>query len=129
MFTGIASGDQDKIRKVAELTFANKLIQDTAGLKVSYQPPGDDALDKVYLVDKLFIKGVNAIRSENDTNADYVAEKSLEAVGIRNYIHKFHLGLQPYYFKLHNEKELALLSDEEAKKNPEDFYLRGMSLK
>jgi hypothetical protein len=23
----------------------------------------------------------------------------LEALGIRQYIHKFHLGLQPYYFK------------------------------
>jgi len=112
MFTGIASHDHEAIKKVAEATFAKRLISETTGLKISYTKPSDDALDKVYLIDKMFIKGVNAVRSENDTNADYIAENSLESIGIRNYIHKFHLGLQPYYFKLQYENELAMMNDE-----------------
>lgn len=44
-------------------------------------------------MDKLFVKGVSADRSKNDTNLDYVQNKEMEALGIRQYIHKYHLGL------------------------------------
>ena len=100
---------------VAELGFANRIINETQGIEFDYEPPSDDAIDNVYLADKIFIKGVNATRSENDTNADYIVEKSLETIGIRNYIHKYHIGLQPYYFKLKNEDQLNLLTSELAK--------------
>lgn len=81
------------IRKNVEAGFAERLIKETRDLNLKYLPPSDDAIDKVYLHDKIFIKGINAVRSENDTNADYIADKHLENIGIRSYIHKYHLGL------------------------------------
>ena len=78
---------------MAELGFANRIIEETNNIKLKYTPPSDDAINKVFLHDKIFIKGINAIRSENDTNADYIAEKTEESIGIRKYVHKYHLGL------------------------------------
>jgi hypothetical protein len=129
MFTGIANGDQESIRRVAELGFANRIIEETSNVKLKYTPPSDEAINKVYLHDKIFIKGVNAIRSENDTNADYVAQKDEESIGLRKYVHKYHLGLQPYYFKLKNLDDLKMQTDENAEKDPDAYYTRHMGLK
>jgi hypothetical protein len=49
----------------------------------------------------------------------------MEAVGIRQYVHKFHLGLQPYYFKKQFEQQLQKYTDEEAKKDPQAFYINA----
>jgi len=90
---------------------------------VKFEISADDAINKVYLVDKIFVKGVSADRSKNDTNLDYVQSKEFEALGIRQYIHKFHLGLQPYYFKKQFEQQLKKYTDEEAKKDPQAFFM------
>ena len=103
MFAGIAQKDTNAISKVCESTFAQKLIDASTQVYFKYQPADDDAIDHVYVVDKLFIKGVNADRTKNDSNADYVALKGKENEGIREYVHKFHLGLQPMYFKKYYE--------------------------
>jgi hypothetical protein len=52
-------------------------------LNVKYESPADDAINKVYLIDKIFVKGVSADRSKNDTNLDYVQSKEMESIGIR----------------------------------------------
>ncbi len=78
MFAGIAKKDSNAISKVCESTFADKLINASSEVDFTYQPAGDDAIDHVYVVDKLFIKGVNADRAKNDSNADYVALKGKE---------------------------------------------------
>jgi hypothetical protein len=75
MFVGIATKDSTAIHKVCEATFAQKLVESSEKVTFSYEPPGDAAIDNVYIVDKLFIKGVNADRTKNDSNADYVALK------------------------------------------------------
>lgn len=111
MFEGIANKDQTAISKVCEASLAQKLIQASSGVSFTYKPAGDSAIDQVYVVDKLFIKGVNADRSKNDSNADYVALKGKESDGIREYVHKFHLGLQPMYFKKYYEAQLKTLQE------------------
>jgi len=91
------------VNSVTEANFGREISQNLDSVNIKYESPADDAINKVYLVDKLFVKGVSADRSKNDTNLDYVQSKDMEASGIRQYIHKFHLGLQPYYFKKHFE--------------------------
>lgn len=130
MFNGIVNQDEEVLNKLAEPNLAKRLIagsQKAKGLK--YTAPGDDAIDKAYLIDKLFIKGVSVKREENDSNADYIALKDQEARGIRTYVHKFHLGLQPYYYKKVYEHEIMLLTDEECQKDPEAYYRRGTMLR
>jgi len=87
------------VTSVTEARFGREISQNLENLNVKYESPSDDAINKVYLIDKLFVKGVSADRSKNDSNLDYVQSKEMEPLGIRQYIHKFHLGLQPYYFK------------------------------
>jgi hypothetical protein len=95
---GIASGDEQAITTIAEKNLAAKILEQKV-TNVSYKAPGDEAIDNVYIVDKLFLKGVNMQRALNDTNLDYVQTRQDERKGIREYIHKYHLGLQPFYFK------------------------------
>lgn len=118
MFNGIAAKDTETLLRIAEPYFAKKIIEQSANLNLSYEAPSDDAIEKVYLIDKLFIKGVSADRDKNDSNADYVALKDVESRGIRTYVHKFHLGLAPYYYKRQYDDELSKLTEEEAKKDP-----------
>jgi hypothetical protein len=95
---GIASGDEQAITSTAEKNLATKVLSQNA-LNVQYEAPNDDAIDNVYIVDRLFLKGVNIQRALNETNLDYVQTRQLERKGIREYVHKYHLGLQPFYFK------------------------------
>lgn len=61
---------------------------------------------------------------------DYVQSRKNERQGIREYIHKFHLGLQPFYFKKFFEKEILEMETEEwLKANPDGAYLRTHDLK
>ena len=71
LMQGLAAKDQEKIRNVTENYFAQKLISNLKD-NLTYQPAGDAAIDNVFLVDKLFIKGVSTDRDQNDTNYDYV---------------------------------------------------------
>ena len=41
-----------------------------------------------------------------------MVQKDLEKVGLRTYLHKFHLGYMPYYFKRDYEATYEKLADE-----------------
>jgi len=55
----------------------------------------------MYLVDKFFIRGVHAERAMNESNLDYRQSRDHEQKGIRDIIHKFFLGMTPYYITKH----------------------------
>lgn len=112
LFKGIAAGDNEAIHKVCEVNFAQKLIANRKANNVTYTVPKDldSAFESTYLIDKLFIKGISTDRDYNDSNADYEVVKDQEDIGLRTYIHKFHLGLQPYYWKKVQEKQLLALT-------------------
>lgn len=112
LFSGIAAKDEQAVRKVTETTFADKLIEQFASRKteVKYTKPADDAIDKCYLIDKLFIQGISTHRHLNDWNTDYVVQKDLEQKGLRTYLHKFHLGYMPYYFKRDYQQQYERLA-------------------
>lgn len=61
LMQGLAAKDQEKIRNVTENYFAQKLISNLKD-NLTYSPAGDAAIDNVFLVDKLFIKGVSTDR-------------------------------------------------------------------
>ena len=61
LMQGLATKDQEKIRTVAESYFAQKLISNLKD-DLAYSPASDAAIDNVFLVDKLFIKGVSTDR-------------------------------------------------------------------
>lgn len=74
---------------------------------MEYLPPEKEG--NAYLVDKLFIKGMNIDRSKNDTNFDYFYVNKMEKFGLRSFIHKFNAGEFYYYYmrdfkKSHFEK-------------------------
>jgi len=131
LFNSIASGDNETIHKVCEVNFAQKLIANRKANNVTYTPPKDldAAFESTYLIDKLFIKGISTDRDYNDSNADYEVVKDQEEMGLRSYIHKFHLGLQPYYWKKVQEKNLMALTRDLAKDKPEEFVVAAAELR
>ena len=61
----------------------------------------------------MFIKGLGVDRSTNDDQEDYIRVSKLEEQGLRQYIHKYDLGMEDYYFNQRFMSELQLLADEE----------------
>ena len=57
------------------------------------------------------MQGLSHDREVNDWNTDYVVQKDLEPKGLRTYLHKYHLGYMPYYFKRDYSMMLEKLSD------------------
>ena len=51
-----------------------------------------------FIADAMFVKGVSADRSKNDTNYDYLYVPDMEAEGLRQYTHRYHSGLSNYYY-------------------------------
>lgn len=96
----VAVKDESAVRDVSEKTFADKLLASyQANPSVKYQPSsaeGDDL--KAYIVDKMFIKGMEVDRSKNDTNFDYFYINSHEKEGLRIFSHKFNQGDHHYYY-------------------------------
>lgn len=88
----------------------------------------EDVIDSSYIIDQLFIKGLSADRTMNDTNLDYVMSDALEVDGLRSYIHKYNLGLQPFYFKKAFQKEMAALTVRNKESDKEDFYANDRKL-
>jgi hypothetical protein len=73
MFTGMANKDEALVHKVAEAGFADKLLKSSSQLQQwEYQAPPEDAPDRAYLVDKMFIQGLSHDRHKNDWNVDYL---------------------------------------------------------
>lgn len=85
------------MRAIGEQTFVDKILGKEQPQTIVYKPNDFDP-SKTYLVDKLFLKGVNIDRSLNETNLDYRQSRREEQKGIREFVHKYHLGLQPFYF-------------------------------
>lgn len=46
----------------------------------------------------MLIKGMSVVRSENDSNYDYLYVPDLENEGLRQYTHRYFSGLHHYYF-------------------------------
>ena len=84
----------------------------------------EDAADKAYLVDKMFIQGISHNRTKNDWNVDYIVQKELEPKGLRTYLHKYHLGYNAYYYKRDFEKEMEKLRDPSL--TEEEKYTQGL---
>jgi len=78
---------------------------------------------KAFLVDKLFIKGMNLDRSKNDTNFDYYYVSNMEKFGLRTFLHKFNTG-DYYYYLMRDFKDshFKKVNDNEFKKNDPDGY-------
>ena len=56
LFNGIVTKDEAVINKIAEPQFAAKIIEKAEEIKgVKYTAPTDDAIEKTYLIDKIFI--------------------------------------------------------------------------
>merc|ERR1740130_2601170 len=56
LFNGIVTKDEAVINKIAEPQFAAKIIEKAEEIKgVKYTAPPDDAIEKTYLIDKIFI--------------------------------------------------------------------------
>lgn len=62
---------------------------------VSYTPPKGKG--KAFLADKIFIKGMNINRKENDTNFDYYYVNKMEKFGLRTFVHRYNTGDVHYY--------------------------------
>ena len=79
--------------------------------------------EKVICIDKLLVKGLGIDRSTNDDQMDYLRMNNLEPYGLRQYIHKWDLGYQDYYYFARFEDELNKLSDMDfQREEPAEFY-------
>ena len=88
--------DTEKIAKLTEERFAAKLLANqeaSAGKEWFDFQRAEYDIEKVTCVDKLLIKGVGVDRSTNEDQMDYSKISNLEQDGLRQYIHKFDLGM------------------------------------
>lgn len=110
---GLEARDFDKLHTMAETNFVNKLKEasekngNDSWFKFS---PSELDPERVRCVDKLFVRGVGVDRSTNDDQMDYVKIISLEKYGIRQFVHKYDIGMQDYFyvrrFKEHLDKRM-----------------------
>ena len=116
------------MREVTEKTFADKIVAEMPTFKekdIKYTQKSVFDGNSIYLIDKIFMKGVSAEREKNDTNFDYIVVQDYEKFGIKLYKHKYNTGLERYYFrKAFNESLLSKFSIEDEQKDPEAFYYR-----
>ena len=72
----VGKQDADAIAQVAEKKFADKIVKEMPHLKgksLRYKKAaGDVDMNSIYLLDKLFLKGVGSERAKNGSNFDYV---------------------------------------------------------
>ena len=116
--SGLQARDFDGLQGIAEANFVEKLRARNEQLvnkdkdwfeyeKVEYDP------ERVVCVDKIFYRGVGVDRSTNDDIIDYRKESAMEQSGIRQYLHKFDLGMQDFYYMNRYFDEIVKLNDEE----------------
>lgn len=95
MLEGIVKKDSDLIERKVEAKFAEKLITKFENSQeLSYQKSENI---NSFIADAIFVKGISANRSENDTNFDYLYVPEMEELGLRQYTHRYHSGLSHYY--------------------------------
>lgn len=127
-FKAIADKDAKTVEKITEGNFAKKVVAGfakSADHKLSYAPP-TNGLASVQVLDKLLIRGVGVDRSTNDTNMDYVKISNAEAHGMRQYMHKYNMGLQDYY---HNRETKDTKSQLVAEGDLQKAYLTERALR
>ena len=118
--------DTEKIAKLTEERFAAKLLANqeaSAGKEWFDFQRAEYDIEKVTCVDKLLIKGVGVDRSTNEDQMDYSKISNLEQDGLRQYIHKFDLGMQDYYYTNRFENEIAkLVQPNYREEEPQEYY-------
>lgn len=125
--------DFDKLASMGETNFVNKLKQASES---SSSPPefkftrGEYCTEKVHCVDKLFMRGVGVDRSTNDDTMDYTKIIALEKYGVRQYAHKYDLGMQDYYFNRRYGDLIEKRNDPEwCEENPVEHYENERTLR
>lgn len=111
------------INDLAETNFGKNLINklSTIPSKLEYTPSG--GAGKAFVVDKLFIKGMNVDRTKNDSNFDYYYVSKLEKHGLRQFIHKFNTGdIHYYYMRDMQKSHFAKIMDPVFKEQDPDGY-------
>ena len=106
--------DSDQISKLCEANFAEKLLKNREAREgnewFNFQRAEYDP-EKVICNDKLLYKGVGIDRSTNGDQMDYTKVPNLEPQGMRQYIHKWDMGYQDYYYHTRYYDELCKLVD------------------
>ena len=112
------------MKEVAEKTFVDKLLQNyQTNPNVKYVPANVDDSDlKAYIVDKMFVKGMDVDRSKNDTNYDYYYINSHEKDGLRVFSHKFNQGDYHYYYMREFKDDFAQLTDRLHEEDPHAYF-------
>ena len=99
----LADKDFAKLAEITESRFLQKIQtrKDQLKSKEWFNYTREDFYDpvKVTCLDKLFIKGLGVDRATNDGDFnDYIKVTKMEERGLRQYIHKYSLGMQDFYF-------------------------------
>ena len=90
----IQEKDEETVRGLAEKNFAEKIVAKMGSSDSGFEfkaVPIDP--DNVQIVDKLLIRGLGIDRSTNDSNMDYIRVTKFERQGLRQFVHKYMLGL------------------------------------
>ena len=90
--SAMASGDEIAMRGLAEKSLVDRVMTSMPELKkaaLKYSSKDSVSLDSVYVIDKLFLKGISVDRSKNDSNFDYVVVQENEKQGLKMYKHKY----------------------------------------
>jgi len=107
------------LKKLCEDTFYAKLKKNSSEwhkYELNYDPdgymepknyaPGGADLGQIYqsfnnhnyLVDFMFVQGIDMDRSKNQSNQDYIHSETANNKGISSFIHKYYMGMQHFYF-------------------------------
>ena len=77
----LAEGDETSMRSLAEKTLVDKVMASMPQLQkadLQYTKKEEVNPDSIYVIDKLFLKGISADRAQNDSNFDYVVVQDSE---------------------------------------------------
>lgn len=93
---------------------------------MSYKASEEELLaEDSYIIDKFFVKGIKADRDQNDTNFDYLYVDNHENMGLRFYLHKYFIGLHPYYMKLKQDDYIEAAHLKYAENMKVDEYFKN----
>jgi len=120
IFRAIEKKDAKTIMDLTEPTFGKKLTDNLIGMSdLKYTPPSSPS--NAFVVDKIFIKGMNIDRTKNDTNFDYYFVQTMEKFGLRTFVHRFNTGdFYYYYMRDMKESHFKRLMDEKLSRDDPD---------
>ena len=132
----LAEGDETSMRSLGEKTLVDKVMASMPQLQkagLQYTKNEEVNPDSIYVIDKLFLKGISADRGSNDSNFDYVVVQDSEKYGLKQYKHKYQMGYQRYYYlkrigdslpKDNKIEDPILFTERERKMRDEIFKLK-----